>query len=213
MQPHDAEKFSEIMTGLAENFGGHQISVAGLMLGFKVLQRFSIEQIEAGALKLIDEKPFPKMPTIAEIREAIQGGRQELEDRSAVEAAKVINAVKRVGGYQSVVFDDPVTMAVIRRHFGGWIKLCNEGLAEEEKWILKDFAKIYRAFSRQGIKEFGKLEGVFALQNGSHGRLEHIPPPVVIGDPEKARAVLEHKPKYQSVKVIEFLPELKSIEP
>lgn len=37
-----------------------------------------------------------------------------------IEAAKVLKAIGDVGGYQSVVFDDPVTMAVIHGSYGGW---------------------------------------------------------------------------------------------
>ena len=41
------------------------------------------------------------------------------------------------------------------------------------------------------MKQAGHLPGLFETSNRSNGYLEHIEPPKLVGDPGKARAVLE----------------------
>lgn len=49
-----------------------------------------------------------------------------VEDKAIVEVGKVLEAVRKHGAYWSVVFDVPVTQAVIARAYGGWARLCYE---------------------------------------------------------------------------------------
>ena len=122
--------------------------------------------------------------------EHIGGG--AAEDKAEVEAGKVLSAIGRHGAYASVVFDDAVTQAVIVQAYGGWPKLCADcGVEESEHWFRKNFAKTWAAYSRQGVKQAGHLPGLFEASNRSNGYLEHIEPPKLVGDPGKARAVLE----------------------
>ena len=104
-----------------------------------------------------------------ELIELVTGVSGNLEDRACVEAGNVLQAVKRVGAYNSVKFDDPVTQAVISQGFGGWVKLCNELKSTEEKWFQKDFVRIYQAYAREGIKHNGHLAGQIETENdGMH---------------------------------------------
>lgn len=113
-------------------------------------------------------------------------------DKAEVEAGKVLDAIGRHGSYASVVFDDAVTQAVIVQAYGGWVKLCQAcGVEESESWFRKNFAKTWAAYSRQGVKQSGHLPGLFEITNSGNGYHEHIDPPKLVGDPAKARAVLE----------------------
>ncbi|MDL2315812.1 DUF6475 domain-containing protein [Desulfovibrio sp. OttesenSCG-928-A18] len=111
-----------------------------------------------------------------------------VEDRAIVEVGKVLGAVRQHGAYSSVVFDDPVTQAVIAKAFDGWSGLCSECDAKGFRW---EFIRIWAAYFRQGVTQTGHLPGIFEITNRSNGYHGHIPPPRLIGDPEKARAVLE----------------------
>ena len=66
---------------------------------------------------------------------------------------------------------------------------CEKG--ESEHWFRKNFAKTWAAYSRQGVKQSGHLPGLFEITNHGNGYHDHIPPPKLVGDPAKARAVLE----------------------
>jgi hypothetical protein len=104
------------------------------------------------------------------------------------EATKVLNAVKRIGGYQSIQFNDPVTAAVVQEGFGGWPALCRDLLENgakggiEEQWFLKDFAKMYSAFIRQNRRLIGHLPGVHEISNTALGYQDEEHKVVLIND-------------------------------
>ena len=110
------------------------------------------------------------------------------EDKAIVALGKVLEAVRRYGAYPSVVFDDPVTQAVIIRAYNGWPGLCSEC---DAKSFRQEFVRTWAAYSRQGLHGVGHLAGTVEITNRISGFYDHIPPPKLIGDPEKARAVLE----------------------
>lgn len=189
MEPDKETKtrFAEIMQGLAENFGG-ELSKPGLQMRFELLRAFPIEAVEQMALRLLATRKYTRMPTVAEMLEHL--GEGSVEDRAELEAAKVLNAIGDVGGYQSVVFDDPVTMAVIHGSYGGWRLLCAETSEADARWFRQQFAKTYAAYARRDVKVFGHLPGQLEI-DAAAGESLHTPKPVLVGDHGRARAVLE----------------------
>ena len=101
-----------------------------------------------------------------------------VEDRDIVEVGKVLEAVRKHGAYCSVIFDAPVTQAVIARAYRGWARLCSECNA---KGFRREFARTWMAYYRQGVRMFGHLPGIIETTNRSNGFYEHIPPPKLIG--------------------------------
>ena len=189
MTQADFDPFSELIQGVAECYG-QSLSAQGIALRFKLLEQFSFAEVQNAALSIMATRKYTSMPTPAEFLEHIGGG--AAEDKAEVEAGKVLSAIGRHGAYASVVFDDAVTQAVIVQAYGGWPKLCADcGVEESEHWFRKNFAKTWAAYSRQGVKQTGHLPGLFEITNRSNGYLEHIEPPKLVGDPAKARAVLE----------------------
>ena len=189
MREHDFERFSAVMLGVAENYG-QSLSPEGISIRFTALAGHDISEVERAAYALIVCRKYTTMPTIADFLEHMGGG--AVEDKAEVEVGKVLSAISAHSGYASVVFDDPVTQAVIVQAYGGWVKLCAEcGAQESEKWFRKDFAKTWAAYSRQGVKQSGCLPGIIEIANRSNGHNDHIPPPKLIGDPAKALALLE----------------------
>lgn len=155
-----------------------ELSEFSIAAYFETLKGYSIEDVEhaishaMGTLKF-----FPKPVELIEI--ITGGGAQNIEDRAQAQALKVLETVRRVGGYSSVQFSDPVTTAVVKQGFGGWSKLCAELLEDQEKWWLKDFTKIYQAYTRQGMKEHGHLAGHTEIANSAKGY--EFAPPILIG--------------------------------
>ena len=161
MNPADNQRFSAVMMGLSEIFGGN-LSPVGLKLFFTTLKRFDIEQVEKAAYSILETRQFTKMPTPADFVEAIEG---KVEDVGALEALDVLQKIKSVGSYESVKFSDPVTMAVIDRRFGGWPRVC-ELEEENEKWFLRDFASAYLSISKGGVvPKLTHLPGRIEIQN------------------------------------------------
>ena len=189
MTQADFKPFSELIQGVAECYG-QSLSAQGVALRFKLLEQFDFTEVRQAALSVMATRKYTSMPTPADFLEHISGG--AAEDKAEVEAGKVLTAIGRHGGYASVVFDDPVTQAVILQAYGGWPKLCADcGVEESEHWFRKNFAKTWAAYSRQGVKQSGHLPGIIEITNHGKGFYEHIPAPQLVGDPVKARAVLE----------------------
>lgn len=131
------------------------------------LIQFTIKQVETAFSKAtLKLKWFPKP---VELIELITGTD---ECNGDVQATNVLKAIKQVGAYETVNFNDPVTHAVINRVFSGWVKMCNELMEKDEKWFLKDFAKYYKSFKSQGIEDHGNLSGLIESHNSGLG-IEH----------------------------------------
>lgn len=189
MTQADFKPFSALIQGVAECYG-QSLSAQGIALRFRLLEQFDFAEVKKAALSIMATRKYTSMPTPADFLEHISGG--SAEDKAEVEAGKVLDAIGRHGAYSSVVFDDAVTQAVIVQAYGGWVKLCQTcGVEESENWFRKNFAKTWAAYSRQDVKQSGHLPGLFEITNHRSGYLEHIEPPKLIGDPAKARAVLE----------------------
>ena len=189
MTQADFKSFSELVQGVAECYG-QSLSAQGVALRFKLLEQFDMAEVRQAALSIMATRKYTSMPTPADFLEHISGG--SAEDKAEVEAGKVLAAIGKHGAYASVLFDDAVTQAVIVQAYGGWPKLCADcGVEESEHWFRKNFAKTWAAYSRQGVKQTGHLPGLFEISNRSNGYLQHIEPPKLVGDPAKARAVLE----------------------
>ena len=180
-------RFAEAMAVLAENFGG-ELSKPGLKTRFELFRAYPIEAVEQMALRLLATRKYTRMPTVAEMLEYM--GEGSVEDRAEIEAAKVLAAIGDIGGYQSVVFDDPVTMAVIHGSYGGWRLLCAETTEADARWFRQQFAKTYAAYSRREVKVYGHLPGQLEI-DAAAGNSLHTPKPVLVGDQGRAKAVLE----------------------
>ena len=169
-------RFIELMTILAE-ISGQQTTPFKESIYSRAFEEVPIEQLEAAAWALVKSRTFASFPKIGEIFEFIGGG--PVNDRAEVEASKVWQAVRDHGGWSSVCFDDPITQAVIVRGFDGWTKMCSELMEDKQRQFRFDFARMYSAFSRQGMAHYGALSGRGAGD------------PKLIGDRAKAMAVLE----------------------
>lgn len=178
------KRFAEGMKGMCE-LHNRVASKPMLKMYFFALAKYDIEDVLRAFVTAVSATKF--FPKPAEIIELIQGSP---EDVAEVEASKVWEAVCRVGGHKSVVFDNPTTAAVIEYGFGGWVKLCSEMRMDEEKWFRKDFVKTYSAFSRQNVQHFGELAGRAAISNNGHCK-PHEEPIALIGNAGKAQAALE----------------------
>lgn len=125
------------------------------------------------------------MPKPADVVKMLQGSSQ---DSAMVAWSKVDKAVRQIGTYASVVFDDPIIHRAIH-DMGGWIAL---GTKTEHEWpfVAKEFENRYRGYRvRSEVPEFpARLIGIAEAQNSQDGRESQ--PPVLIGDSSRARQVM-----------------------
>lgn len=125
-------------------------------------------------------------PKPADIVRMLGGSTQDL---ALVAWSKVDKAVRQVGTYATVVFDDPLIHRVLQ-DMGGWISL---GLKTEHEWpfVAKEFENRYRGYSMRNEKpEYQRfLVGSAEAQNNQNGQKSQ--PPVLIGSPEAAKRVIQ----------------------
>lgn len=125
------------------------------------------------------------MPKPADVVKMLQGS---TKDGALVAWSKVDRAVRQVGNWQTVAFDDPIIHAVLQ-DMGGWIQL---GTKEEKGWpfVRNEFENRYRGYRlRNDASEYPRtLIGIGEAQNTTAGFKPD--PPILIGNAEKAQQVI-----------------------
>jgi hypothetical protein len=109
------------------------------------------------------------------------------QDAALVAWAKVERAIRLVGPYKSVTFDDALVHRVID-DMGGWIKFC-EVNEHELPFRAKEFENRYRGFRmRSEIPEYSPiLIGIAQASNEHSGH--PVEPAVLLGNPMLAQQV------------------------
>lgn len=185
MQAEDELKFVTILTGLSDYYG-RELSEGVINLYWEGLRQYDLVAVEKAMWEHTQNPDSGQfMPKIADITRVLQGRTQ---DQASLAWSKVDQAVRRVGTYQDVVFDDPIIHRVIVE-MGGWIAF---GTKTEDDWpfVAKDFENRYRGYKLRAEKpEYPPaLIGIANAQNQLEGKRRMQP--VLIGDQNKAKAVL-----------------------
>lgn len=183
------EEFKIVMLGLGEYYDKTITPTIGNVY-WEGLKSFSIEEIKKAITRHIkspDQGTF--FPKISDLVKFISGSSA---DASQQAWAKVDHAVRHVGVYQSVAFDDAIIHRVIA-DMGGWPPF---GQKTEDEWpfVANEFRQRYHALKARGMDGVlypPTLPGNAELNNG--GKFEAAwyrerglpaPSPVAIGDKE-----------------------------
>ena len=175
MKPKDSEKFSVIMFGLSEEYGGN-ISEHSMDLKFEALKNYSIDQIaKAGTWIMLNrEKTFPAVPTVQEFVAAIKLQTPQLSADSIanIQADLVIQYSNQ--GKENVTFNDPITQKIMttRWQYGSWMR---DVKTKDLTWFKKEFIEAYKSYS-EGVEISGHefLEAPEKLQQLANSSLKEI---------------------------------------
>jgi hypothetical protein len=183
MTPQDKPAFAELLTD-ALAFYRQDTSRFALSVWWSACQAFSLEQVgKALTAHAMDPERGRFAPMPSDIVRVLQGTHQ---DRSLMAWGKVLEAVQRVGAYQSVVFDDAAIHAAIE-DMGGWCKVCRSEMSELQ-FVQRRFCDGYRAYAaRPGHAYPPRLIGESETANRTAGKKAQ--PAMLIGNPELAKAV------------------------
>jgi len=188
MGPKVRRAVIDAVTALAEAFG-RQTTEATFRAYAIGLDGIPDAAVERAAMLALRANKF--MPAPSELRQL--AGEIPAEARAIKAWQAVAQAVAAHGYYDSVDFDDPVVNATLR-NMGGWERFCERLDSDEEKWIRRDFDRIYSSLMAAGVgpHEAAPLGGCIARENAANGYLEHIPPVALIecGLPPHAPGVL-----------------------
>lgn len=185
MNENEKKDFAELLTDVFSVYG-KDVSAFSLDAFWATLRRFDFAAVKHAFnvhYGSPDKGNFAPRP--GDIIRILEGGSG---DRALVAWVKVDKAVRSIGPYQSVVFDDPIIHAVVR-DMGGWIQLgnCSE---KDFEFRGKEFATRYRGYAETGRRaDFpAKLIGIAEMDNKQNNR--QVDEPLLIGDERKAQLVL-----------------------
>lgn len=186
MTPSDRERFAHCLLAAAEVYG-KSVSDAVSSVWWDALKAYDIGAVE-GAFRRHFSNPDSGqfMPKPADIVRIVAGSSQ---DGAMIAWAKVDKAVRQVGPYASVCFDDPLVNRVLH-DMGGWIGF---GEKNDTEWpfIANEFRTRYIGYRQRGeIPDYpSRLPGIAEADNTRRGL--PAPTPTLIGEPSRAQAVLE----------------------
>ncbi len=173
------------MLGAVMALYGRPLSADVVDIWWAALRRFDIHEVRR-AFNAHVQNPeagqFPPKP--ADLIRFLDGTG---ESRALLAWSLVERALRRVGPYQTLIFDDPITQRVLY-DMGGWVAF---GVIDEDAlpFRAREFEKRYQGYALHGGADShpSRLPGIAEIHNLAHGQPVSIP--VLIGDPVQARLV------------------------
>lgn len=186
MQERDRQAFAAMLAAVSAIYG-RDLSPAVIELYWRALAPYDIGAVRRALDRHVRSPDVGQYwPKPADLIRAIDG---TTEDAALRAWATVERAIRLVGGYESVVFDDPLIHRCIA-DVGGWSRLCLT--AEDElPFRAREFVTRYRGYAMRGeLPAYpSHLIGRFEAENSARGYA--VPAPVLIGDPDACRRVIE----------------------
>lgn len=180
----DKPKFAELISSV-HAFFNRDVSDFAISVWWEAFKGFDYEAVsEALTRHCMNPDNGQYAPKPADIVKLLRGSTQ---DSALVAWAKVDKGLRSVGTYRSVSFDDPIILQVLQ-DMGGWVSL---GTKTEAEWpfVAREFENRYRGYSNRPSQDYPRwLPGIAESQNMQTGMKAE--PPVLIGDPVKAKTVL-----------------------
>lgn len=184
----EKRRFAGLLTSVADYYK-EPLSKNVIALYWDGLRQYDYEAIEAATrahMQLPDEAGR-WMPRISDLNKMLVG---RTSDQGQIAWGKVDRAVRTVGPYADVAFDDPIIHRVIA-DMGGWIAINSK---EDKEWpfTAKEFVTRYQSFKMTGDTPAHQpyLIGMATAQNAHSG--QQAPTQVrLLGNVEKARKVID----------------------
>jgi len=184
--PVERIEFSSMMKTLWDMYGKPFTKELGEIY-WAALSKFELEDVRRAFNQHVHNPDGGQfVPKPADIVRILEGSHNT---KALEQWSLVVRAISSIGPYATVVFDDPFTMKVIL-DMGGWIEF-GKMREDEQPFRGSEFAKRYQGYRQAGdIAEYpAKLIGIAEMENGQSDC--EIEPPLLIGNPEKARAIME----------------------
>lgn len=187
MEQADKQEFAKVLEATMVTYGREYSSMV-LSIWWEALKRFDLPAVRAAFsrhIQDVDVGQYPPKP--ADILRILQGG--TTQDRAFVAWSMVDKAIRHVGGFETVVFDDHLIHYVIDQ-MGGWGKLCDTP-EDEMPYRAQEFQKRYRGAWHNPPQSFpAKLVGRLEHHNRQKGFLDWLEPPTLIGDEAACQQVI-----------------------
>jgi len=184
----EKRRFASLMVALADYYK-QEISKGVMALYWEGLKQYDYAAIEkaAWAHTQSPDESGRWMPKISDLTKVLQGS---TKDQASIAWSKVDRAIRTIGTYTDVAFDDALIHRVIQ-DMGGWVHI---GSKDDDAWpfVAKEFENRYRGYKMKDEKPDypRKMIGIASSQNGAQG-IQFNAGTVLIGDEQKAIAVIK----------------------
>lgn len=191
------KKFANLLTHMSDYYK-EEVSKAKLRIYWEGLKQYSIGAIEKAcwAHTQNPDEAGRWMPRNSDIIKLLDGS---TVDQASIAWTKVDTAVRTRGSWDDLVFDDPIIHRVVA-DMGGWVLICSKD-DKEYPFVGKEFQQRYRAYRQQStLPDYpARLTGIANAHNGAQGQPSL--PPILVGDPERAKLVLKRQLENTTLKV------------
>ena len=157
----DKKLFLKSLNSLESAFG-EKLSKDRTKIYWDMLKGYSDVEIKKAVIEAIRRLKF--FPKISEIIEAIEG---KIEDEAEIAWLLLKEKIERYDAYISVSFPENPVIGSVVEALGGWIKICDIKI-EEEKWVKKEFIKLYPIMKKKSSHP-EQLLGIFEIENNKKG--------------------------------------------
>jgi hypothetical protein len=188
MQQADYDNFSNMLGAVSSLYGKKITDEFVIGMWWSALKAYDLAAIRQAFdrhVKNTDSGQF--MPKPADLIRMLEGTTQ---DTALLAWAKVDRALRQVGPYRSVVFDDALIHRCLQE-MGGWVELSRK---DDDEWpfVAKEFQNRYRSYrSRNEKPAYPAVMVGIAEASNQHNAIAHREPPLLLGD-EVAAAVVLH---------------------
>lgn len=187
MQQNDFQQFHDGISGVM-GFYGKSVSRFALDVWWTALKGYDLPTvIDAFNRHLVNPDTGQFVPKPADIIRMLEGSTQ---DSALIAWTKVDQAMRLVGTYPDVVFDDALIHRIIQE-MGGWVAL---GMKKESEWpfVAKEFENRYRGYkARSETPPYPPvLSGIFSSENSMNGYADKTATPTLIGNEQLAMRVM-----------------------
>lgn len=187
----EKKRFASLMTALADYYE-KSLSKGVLALYWEGLRQYDYDAIEkaAWAHTQLPDEAGRWMPKVSDLNKMLAG---RTTDQGQIAWSKVDRAVRTVGPYADVAFDDPVIHRVIQE-MGGWV-LINSKDDKEWPFVAKEFVMRYQGYKMSGeVPDHERyLIGMATAQNQAAGIYNELPQIRLLGNIEKAKQIASGK--------------------
>lgn len=184
MNPEDKQNLVNLITNV-HGFYKEPCSKFSLGVWLNALNPFSFEEIDAAFTRhSVDPDAGQFMPKPANIVKILGG---TSKDQALIAWSKVDEAIRCIGTYESVVFDDAIIHLVIS-DMGGWVRLGNK-TSNEWDFVRNEFESRYKNYTLATRRptHLPRMVGLTELHNISEGQKR--PLARLLGNLEIARQV------------------------
>ena len=150
-----------------------EMSPALMDLWLKLLEPYSAEQVEAGAVKVIAEYEYKTLPPFAVLKRCmVQASGAIPEEKRLALAAQaewtaLLDAIQRKGRYNKPKFCAATEFVI--RGMGGWDAVCN-WQNDKLEWRRKEFLEAWEnAYGHEETLSLG-ASGVLSIGSGGNGK-------------------------------------------